>query len=172
MGDGLPTGGVCVFSDDRLYRYVLERDLVDTWRTGEPNTVLFIMLNPSTADESRNDSAVTRCLGFAREWGAERLWVANLFAWRSRNPDDLRRPADPVGALNDGHLKSMAVKSRRVVCAWGNHGKLNGRGKEVRNMLHDLGITPYVLGLTKDGQPKHPLYLPADTEPVPWEECQ
>ncbi len=151
------------FSRDRRYRYWLEANMSD--RGG---TCLFLMLNPSTADETMSDPTVTRCKGFAGGWGYGVLWVCNLFALRSPDPGSLKQSSDPVGPMNDGHVVRRGRDADRVVCAWGNHGLHLGRGERVMGMLESegwLGKT-YHLGLTGKGQPRHPLYLRSDTPPV------
>ena len=151
------------FSPDRRYRYWLEARMSD--RDG---VCLFLMLNPSRADESRSDPTVTRCKGFAKEWGYGVLWVCNLFAMRSPHFEVLKQSADPVGPMNDDHIAEYAGGADRVVCAWGNEGLHLGRGESVLRMLKEDGLSRKMrhLGLTLKGQPKHPLYLKAATSPV------
>ena len=151
------------FSPDRRYRYWLESKLGD--RDG---VCMFLMLNPSTADEVRSDPTVTRCKGFARGWGYGSLWVCNIFALRSTRPDALIASPDPSGPENDRHILEYARKADRVVCAWGNHGAHRDRGERVLRMLEDRGLSARMchLGLTKHAQPRHPLYLRASTRPV------
>ena len=151
------------FSPDRRYRYWLEAKMSE--RVG---VCLFLMLNPSRADESRSDPTVTRCKGFANGWGYGVLWVCNLFAMRSPRFEDLKQSADPVGAMNDRHIEGYAREADRVVCAWGNHGLHLGRGESVLRMLEQDGLSGKMrhLGLTLEGQPRHPLYLKAATPPV------
>ena len=151
------------FSNGRRYRYWLEAKVSD--RDG---VCLFIMLNPSTADEVKSDPTVTRCKGFAERWGYGALWVCNLFAIRSPNPEILEESSDPVGPMNDHHILKHARDANRIVCAWGNHGLYLSRGKTVLRMLDDNDLTAktYHLGLTGENQPKHPLYLDANTRPV------
>ena len=158
------------FSPDRRYRYWLEAKLSD--RDGLPSqqagVCLFLMLNPSRADESRSDPTVTRCKGFAGDWGYGVLWVCNLFAMRSPQPEVLKQSPDPVGPMNDGHIVRSARDADSVVCAWGNDGTHLGRGENVLRMLEDDGLSDkmYHFGMTKKGQPRHPLYLKATTAPV------
>lgn len=164
-----------VFSPCREYRYTLSR-LTGVYRKGvtpglsfaPPPTCLFIGLNPSTADEEKNDPTVTRMLGFARAWGYERLVVCNIFAYRSTDPLNLYEQHEPVGPENDVAIHMEALAAAFIVCAWGNHGDLLQRGDKVR---HDLRLlhTLHALGHNAGGQPKHPLYLRADTTPVVWE---
>ena len=158
------------FSPDRRYRYWLEAKMSD--RDGLPSeqagVCLFLMLNPSRADESRSDPTVTRCKGFAKDWGYGVLWVCNLFAMRSPHFEVLKQSVDPVGPMNDDHISKYAREADSVVCAWGDHGLHLGRGEGVLQMLRDEGLSGKMrhLGLTLKGQPRHPLYLKAATAPA------
>ena len=147
------------FSYCGTYRYAL-------WRAWQPEAprVLFIGLNPSTADDRMDDPTVRRCLGYARSWGYGSLAIANLFAYRSTNPAHLRTAEDPVGPLNDRWLQDLARESDLVVAAWGDHGRFDQRWKEVAAMRAEL----YCLGMTKLGQPRHPLYLKKSLRPILW----
>ena len=122
-------------------------------------TVLFVMLNPSTADAETDDPTIRRCAGFARRWGFRELAVANLFALRATNPRELWRASDPVGPENDQHLVEMSSRADAVIAAWGAHGVYRNREQHVLRLLN--GTVEY-LGLTKQGHPRHPLYLRAD----------
>lgn len=149
-----------VISDCGEYRYRLSR----TWHTEKP-TVAFLMLNPSTADATEDDPTIRRCRGFAKDWGYGSLVVANLFALRTSDPSNLRGHSDPVGPKNDKHLQNVCEQAEKVVAAWGANGSFNSRAIEVAETLEsDL----YALDTTKDGHPVHPLYQPADAEPVEW----
>jgi len=141
------------------YRYCLTR----RWGSGA-RYAMFVGLNPSTATAKRDDATVRRCVAYARAWGFDGLWLANLFAYRSRDPMRLRLVRDPVGPRNDHYLQKMAEQAGIVVAAWGNHGSLRGRAKAVRAMLPRL----HYLRLTKQGQPAHPLYLPRALRPHRW----
>lgn len=147
-----------VSEDERAYRYRLWR----AWDAAKP-TVAFIMLNPSTADETTDDPTLRRCIGYARGWGYGHLVVGNLFAVRETDPANLWDYFDPVGPENDEHLRDICADADRVVAAWGAHGHLGERGRRVAAML-DVDL--YALDTTKDGQPTHPLYQPADAEPT------
>jgi hypothetical protein len=105
-------------------------------------------------------------MGFARAWGAGGIVVVNLFAFRSTNPGALRTHRDDViGPDNDGHLCG-STEGRRVIAAWGVHGRLYNRDRHVLQLL--AGRSVECLGTTKDGHPKHPLYVPASMQPVPF----
>ena len=152
-----------IFSPCRKYRYSLTRVLAPM---AEPQRAcLFVMLNPSTADENTDDPTIRRCIGFATAWGYSRLDVVNLFALRATDPAALLSASDPVGFDNDRYIEFYARSAAMIVCAWGAHGVLNGRALRVTKILHDAGFALKCLGLTGSGQPRHPLYLPAKTQP-------
>ena len=125
----------------------------------------FVMLNPSTADERRDDPTIRRCVGFARRWGFGGVEIVNLFALRASDPRALRRASDPVGPDNDRHIARVAARATLLVVAWGVWGRLRGRSAALRARLSRRA--PRCLGLTRSGEPRHPLYLRADARLVP-----
>ena len=139
---------------DRRYRYALRR----VWDPSLP-TILFIGLNPSTADHRHNDRTVARCIRFGQDWGYGQLVVANLFAFRTPYPRKLWRARDPVGPRNDRWLRRLIADSDTAVAAWGTHGTRFNRNQAVLAMLPQ----PKCLATTKHGHPKHPLYIRATT---------
>lgn len=145
-----------IFSSCKRYRYWLQR----TWRRGE-KMCLFLMLNPSTADEQKNDPTVERCERFARRWGFDGMVVCNLFALRSTDPDLIYTAVDAVGPENDRYIRGFA-EDNTIVCAWGVHGEFHDRDKTVIKLL--AGRPLFCLGVTKHGHPKHPLYLKSETK--------
>ena len=153
-----------VFSDDRRYRYVLVR----RWSTfaAAPRICGYIMLNPSTADEVKNDPTVERCERRAKREGYDGLCVLNLFALRSTSPRLLYAHDDPVGPGNDAHIIERARACQLVVCGWGTHGALLGRGARVLELLRQNDIVPHALSINRDGSPQHPLYVSYDLIPV------
>ena len=119
------------------------------------------MCNPSTADEHQDDPTIRRCIDFARAWSHRDLVVVNLFALRSTDPRGLCRVDDPVGPLNDTYIWGAVYEADLTVCAWGNWGATNGRSKDVlARLLPHFADKMRHLGLTNDGEPGHPLYLP------------
>lgn len=150
-----------IFSPCRTWRYVLER----CWDEALP-TLNVIALNPSTADEELDDPTVRRCLGFARDWGFGRLLVTNLFAVRATDPRVLRQVPDPIGSENDRYIEWAARQASLVLACWGNHGALNERASDVWPVLCNRTAEVRHFGLTKTGQPKHPLYLPSTAQTV------
>ena len=154
---------VCM-SPDKRYRYWLEAKVSDH----DGRVCMFLMLNPSTADAVKSDSTVSTCKRFARDWGYGTMRVCNLFALRSPYPRILKESTDPVGPENDGWIVRNARDADVILCAWGNHGSLLDRNTQVQQMLELEGLSGKIrhLGLTKMGQPRHPLRLTADKVPV------
>ncbi len=142
------------------YRYRLTR----VWNPDGP-MVLFIGLNPSTADATHDDPTVRRCVRFARDWGFGGLLLGNLYAHRATRPADLAAAASPVGRGNDQALRAMAGMAGSVIVAWGNGGLGNGRDVAVLGLLERPVLC---LGTTARGAPRHPLYVAAGTRPVPY----
>jgi len=145
-------------SDCGLYRYRLWRE----WGPGP--SVLWIMLNPSTADAEQDDPTIRRCRAFSKNWGCGRMEIVNLFALRAACPRDLLKSPDPVGPRNDEVLIRAALHDhaeRLTVAAWGVFGNIHDRAQEVLDLL---SVAPmYCLGHTRDGYPKHPLYVAGET---------
>lgn len=148
-----------VLSPDRTYRYLLMR----AWRPSK-RTVMFVGLNPSTADERIDDPTVRRMIRFAREWGYGTMYLGNLFGLRAPSPQRLAGVHDPLGPQNDEWLMWMAAHSHIIVACWGAHPMADERARVVEPLLAARGEV-FCLGTTKDGCPKHPLYLPLVTKP-------
>jgi hypothetical protein len=153
-GSNLMLHSSAEFSACSRFRYSLTR----IWNRIRP-TVLFIGLNPSTADAERNDPTIRRGLRFAQDWRFGGLTVCNLFAYRSTDPRALRTVDDPVGPENDAAIRRACALAARVVVAWGIHGRFGGRDEDVLALVP----RPYCLGVTLGGSPKHPLYLAGKT---------
>jgi hypothetical protein len=82
--------------------------------------------------------------------------VANLYALISTDPKGLKRAIDPVGPLNDWYTTELFMRADAVVCCWG----AGGAGKRADSILRQLPMyncEPLVIGLTKGGEPRHPL---------------
>lgn len=154
-----------------LYRFSLTRRWAPKGSTPMGDTVLWVMLNPSTADGLKDDPTIRRCVAFSRGWGFAALEVQNLYAWRATNPAELTRvhfpvePPDMVGV--DERLRTAARAAGLVIAAWGANAQPY-RAERVRHVLAQEGEVRH-LGLTKDGHPKHPLYLRGDTVPALWQ---
>lgn len=149
------------FSECNRYRSRLFRE----WDRRLPG-IMFIMLNPSTADDEKEDPTVRRCIGFATRWGYGWMEVRNIFSLRSTDPGALYRERDPIGP--DNPLIYSDDNFDKIVLAWGNHGMHMGRGEQVIKMLWAMKKPICYFSMTDMGQPKHPLYLmnKAETKPV------
>lgn len=147
------------YSACETWRYALTR----RWGKGAP--LLWIMLNPSTATEERNDPTIERCERRTRMMGYNAMSIANLYAFRATAPRDLFAASDPAGPENDETVRRLAHEARAVICGWGVHGARDGRGSALATRL---GVPLMSLGTTKDGHPRHPLYVGYSVLPSPW----
>lgn len=146
------------FSEDRKYRYNLCR----IWDQSKP-MVMFIGLNPSTANESTDDPTIRRVKRFAFDLGYGGMYMMNLFAWITAYPEELKKCKDPLGA-NDFWLKWVSYACIDVIFAWGSFPEAKERSKEVIKMFP----LAKALVLNNDGSPRHPLYIKGDTIPIPF----
>lgn len=157
-----------VFSPTRVHRYLwwtpLQLDLLRPRR----GTCLFCMLNPSKADERRRDPTVERCRGFAMSLGCSLLMVANLYAWRATDKDQLCVVDDPVGPDNDEAIRVAAAAADLVVVGWGDGPAKLDITPRARQVVELIGRPALCLGTTEAGMPRHPLYIPGAFEPVPY----
>lgn len=179
LGSPEPTpGSTAVLSDDGLYRYRLGR----RWADGP--TMVFVMLNPSTADALVADPTIRKCIGFARRDGAGAIDVVNLWAYRSPLPADLATVDDPIGPENNRHLAEAAAEARasgsKVVGGWG--GRPTGITSaayfaRIDQVKAVMGPPIFALDVTSAGQPWHPCYLGYEIDngltktprrPAPW----
>jgi hypothetical protein len=138
-----------------------------TWDSSAKK-VLFIMLNPSTATEIQNDPTVERCERRAKALGYGAFKVCNIFAYRSTDPKIMRLQKDPIGPENDKIIIKSANWSNNIICAWGTNGSHLNRGKKIEELLRAKNFTLTHLGLSKDGHPKHPLYISYKVSPENW----
>lgn len=153
------------FSPCRKYRYALWR-----WWNRQLPYALFICLNPSKADEHREDNTSTRCIDYTMSWdflGTRYggTCVANLYGYCATDPEEMKRAEDPVGPDNDRWLRQLSAGAGLRVAAWGTHGTFMNRDKAVIELLPK---PLYCLTLTKDGHPHHPLRLSRNLIPRPW----
>jgi hypothetical protein len=144
-----------LFDPTGNYRYLLRR----IW-DGYGPLIVFVMLNPSTADAYRDDPTIRRCMGLSRSWGFGRLEVVNLFGFLTPYPRTLTTIPDPIGPENDAHMLEAVTRGEAVVAAWGNAGAILDRGPDVLPHLARTARAPLqCLGLTRAGHPRHPLYV-------------
>jgi hypothetical protein len=146
------------------YRYLLWR----TWDATLPRA-LWILLNPSMADERLDDPTLRRCKGFSASWRFGGLEIVNLFAFSTPYPRDLYQATDPVGAANDQHIIAAAKRATCIVLAWGAHGGYRQRDRAVLAMLMtQTALAPCCLGVTQSSSPRHPLYIAGNKQPIPF----
>lgn len=148
-----------VFSPDRVHRYGLWR----IWDDDLPK-VLFIGLNPSTADEFKNDPTIRRCIGYAKDWGYGGYIMGNIFGFRATDPKVMKAAKDPIGPKNNEWLLKLHNEADLTIGAWGNHGEFMNRGKDIVNLIPNLKC----LKITGKGYPSHPLYLKKSLIPIPF----
>lgn len=149
-----------IIDETQKYRYLLWR----IWDETKPK-IVFLMLNGSTADAETNDNTLNKCISYAKSWGFGKLEIVNLFSYRTALPAVLKKAPDPIGPLNEKYILESLKGANMVVVAWGAHGNYKNQNKVVLKLLKSQNVTPFSLGYTKDGNPKHPLYLKADIKP-------
>ncbi|MEM0983260.1 MAG: DUF1643 domain-containing protein [Planctomycetota bacterium] len=149
--------GGASFSRCRAYRYTLTRK----WSKGP--RLCFVGMNPSTADATHDDPTIRLVILRARREGFCELEAVNLFALRSTDPKGLLAVEDPVGPRNAEAVRRAIERSDAVFAGWGRPPIDSPR---VRAIAAASG--PLCLGITKSGEPRHPLYLPKDAELIPW----
>lgn len=160
-----------LFSDCEKYRYLLSI----MWDPDLPR-IQFIGLNPSTADEMKDDRTITRIKSFAKAWGYGTVMMTNLFAFRATYPEDMFAYSEPIGETivsavpvddganrNDYVLMETRNQCETAIACWGNHGVHLYRAAKVKQFLKNLSC----FRLTKTKQPEHPLYLKGDITPIP-----
>ncbi len=151
-----------LYSPCETYRYGLER----LWSDAPEPLLLWVMLNPARADERRNDPTIERCQRRAQAMGFGGMRIANIFAYRAPTPAELRRAEAPVGPENDALLMRWHAEAGMTLAGWGVHGAHMQRGAEIAALLTG---ELQVLGLTKAGQPRHPLYVAYSQQPQVWD---
>lgn len=148
-----------VISDDLRYRYLLRR----VWNDNHPR-VLYVMLNPSTADATLDDPTIRSCVRLAHAQGYGSLEVVNLFALRSTNPDQLNHQPDPIGnPMNTDVVCAALGRCDLAICAWGAHPKADDRASLMVSTIRYYKPAAYCFGKTKAGSPRHPLYIKTGT---------
>lgn len=141
-----------VFSKNRKYRYFLSREL-----KGGKDAVMFLMLNPSLANEERNDNTVSWCIDFAGTLEFHWLYVTNLSPRCDIKSPDLKYAgpeSKKVWKKNLSWIRNVARKSDLIVAAYGNDGALEGRAERVLKVLKSYDI--YCLQENATGYPRHP----------------
>lgn len=149
------------FNECRSHRYALWR----RWCFDGPLRFgAFICLNPSTADEDQDDPTVRRCINYCKAWGLGGFVMLNAYGYRSTDPAGLKDPQDPIGSGNNYAIQRYSRAASIVICAWGVHCEL----KREREICELVDRPLFCLGVTKQGRPRHPLYLRRDVMPKPF----
>lgn len=160
------------FSQCKQYRYEL-------WRRWKPGPfVMFLLLNPSTADDKKLDPTLRRCLGYAQDWGYSAMCITNLFPYRATDPRDMKRhyadPNDLTGdrgraeAVNRITIANVAMKAAIVVGGWGTHGSFLLEDMVIVDLLSRYGVAIHCLAKCANGAPVHPLYQKRGISPTLW----
>lgn len=123
----------------------------------EERAIAWIALNPSTADENKLDPTLTRIKNFSNKFGYNCFYMLNLFAFRSTDPKNMLNCIQPIGKDNDYWINQICKKVDKVICCWGNIGKHLNRSENIKSIIGKYNL--YYLDISKQGQPKHPLYL-------------
>ena len=165
--------GWACFSKNGKYRYLLGRRISDS-----PRRLLFIMLNPSSADMTEDDPTIKKCSEIAKKSDFGILEVVNLYAFRAPKQTDLWQQKSPKGKDNDKYIRKSLESADRVILAWGSSiGQSKKRkrraGKVMRMTIKATRKRPYHLGLNQNGEPKHPKQRVAyDPTPKRWRKSQ
>jgi len=127
---------------------------------------VFIGLNPSVGGASSDDPTIRRCMGFASDWGYQKLSVINLFAYRTPSPAVLKKADAPEGVSNRVALKRHCASADKIVVAWGGHGTHLNQCEKIASLLAKYPL--FCFGQTMNGQPLHPLYQPREAALIPY----
>jgi len=149
-----------IISPVGVYRYTLLR----RWRQRPDRTFVVVGLNPSTADATTDDPTIRRCVSFAKREGCGALVMLNLYGLRSTDPAALWSHPDPIGPDNDKHIRALIAPRDLVVAAWGANARDPDRVAAVLGMIGPC----FCLGTTKDGHPRHPLYVSGTRRLMPY----
>lgn len=148
------------------YRYLLWRRWQVSFGTDLNRMMVWVMLNPSTADAHVDDPTIRKCIGFAKRRDFAGIIVTNLFAYRATDPKELRKVSDPIGPKNLAYLHDVvswaAQRGHPVYVGWGRRGgKLaEEASKNLTEMTRYQSLIKLrCFGKNADGSPKHPLML-------------
>jgi len=163
--------GTAVLSARGTYRYILRR-YIEHAHGRKRFVILWVMVNPSTADAFNNDPTIRKVIEFTKRMGGTEAVVVNKFAYRAKDVKELRTALDPVGPANAMWMRKAIKEADQIIVAWGSLNKLpkhlRTEHKKVSALLTEFGKTPLCLELTKDGDPSHPVMLGYEREILPW----
>lgn len=151
-------GNGAIFDRDKNYRYALWKK----WNLTK-QMIMFIGLNPSTANEYIDDPTIRRVQRFAFDNGYGGFYMMNLFAYISSDPKQLLSCQDPLGK-NDEWLNTIYLKTDIIIFCWGSFQEAKQRAKYITDKFEG-----FVLAINKDGSPGHPLYLPKNSSIIKYD---
>lgn len=151
--------------------------LTHVWgnREGKLRLLLYLMMNPSAAGTEPyvTDSTVAKCARIAKRLGFDGIIVVNACAYRVTQSKELLKVTDPVGPRNHISILEMARRADKIIVAHGKlPGKLQVHADAAVKLLRDAGHDLYALDFTKDGIPRHPLYIKDGCDPVPFPDTE
>ena len=155
------THSSAIYSPCKSYRYSLVRRQINAKKH-----LLFILLNPSTATEIKNDPTITRCQNRSEALGYKAFIICNLFAFRTKSPKVMKSVRDPIGPENNSIIQESLNLADQVICGWGNHGTHLNQSETILKIIKASQTTAFHLGLTQNSQPAHPLYISYKQKPI------
>lgn len=158
-------------SDDKRHRFLLTRK----WKTqkeeryilGLYGEVLWILLNPSNANDTIDDPTIKKIVTFTDRMGFTSLSVVNLYSYISSSPAVLwnEQTREERKDLNFAYIKAAADKATRIMFTWGDYQVAHTMGAKITAMLLANGNRIfYCLGKNVNGSPKHPVRLSYSTQ--------
>ena len=151
------------------YRYQLTRQWSIQTSSMNLSHVVFVMLNPSIADDKIDDQTIRKCIGFSTTWGYAMFRAVNVVAYRATKPKDIPKDGSAEGLDNVYWIEETIRQGSIIVAAWGNKIKRLSRHYEIaESIIHRVStnnnIPVMCLGLNQDGSPKHPLMPSYNTQ--------
>lgn len=160
--------GSALFSTCGRHRFLLRRGLAEGMFAPPPKVLVFAMLNPSTATADEDDPTIRRCIGYARREGATAMEVVNLFSLRSTDPEALLQVDEPTLDENEVHIRCALEGAWEAVFAWGAHPAVRRHAAELVQRMVAWRPDAKVLGWSRHGHPRHPLYVRRDAPFTPF----
>lgn len=152
------------------YRYLLRREITNQRGTTVRGLLVWVMFNPSLADEHQDDPTLRRCIAFTRAWGYSALEVVNLYAFRTPYPQELpTSETEAIGIHTDQYIQNSCDRAETIIAAWGAQRRAAIKDRIARVLALTDGKLVMAIGKTANGMPMHPLYAHGDSKPFPWD---
>lgn len=148
-------------SSCKKYRYFIERE----WDSSL-DKAMFILLNPSETGLYEDNPTIRKCMGFSKGLGYGGIYLANLYSYRATNPKELKKVIEKKGEIyaqgekNIEIIKKLEKRSDILILGWGNNAKNFQMSQDILKILDRKKMR--CLDITKEGEPKHPLYIRYD----------